>query len=125
MKLDAWMKQVLVFGPMKAEDKEVVERLWQSARFLPRTVRLLGTRYRTLFMAYAQDHRSEGKAPEVADAMAFIDFMFRQDRIALLPPEHEALHHDQRGLRRRFWLKRRDRKVEAVEKWRILQWLRL
>lgn len=110
---------------MKAEDKEPVERLWQSARFLPRTVRLLGTRYRTLFLAYAQEHEAAGKAPAVADAMAFVDFMFRQDRIALLPPEHEALRHDQRTLRRRFRLKRRQRLVEAVEKWRILQWLHL
>ena len=31
-----------------------VERLWQAARFMPQTVRLLGTRYRSLFLAYGQ-----------------------------------------------------------------------
>lgn len=110
---------------MNTAEKETVERLWQSARFLPRSVRLLGTRYRTLFLAYAQRNQSGGAAAAVADAMAFVDFMLRQDRIALLPPEQEALRYDKRVLRRRFWLRRREGTVQADEKWRILQWLHL
>lgn len=106
-------------------DKAPVERLWQTARFLPRSVRLLGTRYRTLFLAYAQDHRPAGDAPAVADALAFVDFMLSQERLALLPPEQAALRGDHRQLRRRFRLRRRDGTVEAVERWKILQWLHL
>lgn len=111
---------------MEAEQKEQVERLWQSARYLPRSVRLLGTRYRSLFVAYAQDWRSGGDAAAVADALAFIDFMLRQDRVALLPPEQQALRGDGAMLRRRFRLKRgKDQTVSAIERWKILQWLRL
>ncbi|MBI4375143.1 MAG: hypothetical protein HY549_01715 [Elusimicrobia bacterium] len=106
-----------------------VERLWQAARYLPQSVRLLGTRYRTLFLAYAQQcsvESSNGKAPPaVADAMAFIEFMFLQNRVGLLPPEQRALHQDQRALRRRFRLRRHGITVSATEKWKICQWLGL
>ncbi|OGR85294.1 MAG: hypothetical protein A3J74_08320 [Elusimicrobia bacterium RIFCSPHIGHO2_02_FULL_57_9] len=105
------------------DDKESVERLWRSARFLPQSVRLLGTRYRALFLAYARQAFSTGQSRDVADAMAFIDFMFRQNRLGLLPPEQRALLHDKRELRRRFWLRRHGEAVSAVEKWRVLQWL--
>jgi hypothetical protein len=104
------------------EDAPLVDRLWQSARFLPQTVRLLGTRYRALFMAYAQQN---DVAAAVADAMAFADFMFKQNRVALLVPEQRAVREDARRLRRRFRLKRQGRVVNAQEKWKILQWLRL
>lgn len=101
----------------------LVERLWQSARFLPQTARLLGTRYRPLFVAYAQKHETTGSAPAIADALAFVDFMRQQNRIGLLHPERRALHSDERALRRRYRLKRAAGRVEAVEKWKILQWL--
>lgn len=110
---------------MAAELKEHVERLWQSARYMPRSVRLLGTRYRSMFVAYAQDWRPDGEASAVADALAFIEFMLRQDRVALLPPEQQALRGDGKMLRRRYRLKRKDGMVSAVERWKILQWLRL
>ncbi len=100
-----------------------VERLWQAARFLPRSVRLLGTRYRSLFLAYAQQCSPAGEAKAVADALGFIEFMFRQNRVALLPPELRALSQDERRLRRRYRLKRQGDTLSAVEKWRILQWL--
>ena len=102
-----------------------VERLWQSARFLPQSVRLLGTRYRALFVAYAHQCSSEGESAAVADAMAFIDFMFRQNRLALLAPEMRALRNDERALRRRFKLSRQGSTVRATAKWKIRQWLRL
>ena len=41
-----------------------------------------------------------------ADAIAFVDFMFRQNRVALLMPEQRALRNDERVLRRRYSLKR-------------------
>jgi hypothetical protein len=107
------------------EDAANVERLWQSARFLPQTVRLLGTRYRALFLAYAHQVEAAGENTAVADALAFVDFMFRQDRVALLGPEQRALREDGRRLRRRFRLKRNGNTVNAQEKWKILQWLRL
>jgi hypothetical protein len=107
------------------EDAAVVERLWQSARFLPQSVRLLGTRYRALFTAYAQQVQAEGDTAPVADAIAFVDFMFRQNRVALLMPEQRALRNDERALRRRYSLKRSGATVKAVEKWKIRQWLRL
>lgn len=102
-----------------------VERLWQAARFMPQTVRLLGTRYRSLFLAYGQLIQSEGEARPVADALAFLKFMERQDRVALLPPEQRAVRDDARALRRRFRLKRAGDKVRAIEKWKVLQWLGL
>ena len=102
-----------------------VERLWQSARFMPQTVRLLGTRYRALFLAYARSWETSGDAPHVADALAFIDFMLAQNRLALLPPEQRALRRDGKALRRRFRLKRRQGTVMATERWKILQWLGL
>lgn len=100
-----------------------VERLWQAARYLPQSVRLLGTRYRSLFLAYAQQHESQGEAAAVADAMAFIDFMHGQNRLALLEPEQQALLNDHRALQRRYRLKRQGTVVRAVEKWKVLQWL--
>lgn len=100
-----------------------VERLWQAARFLPQSVRLLGTRYRSLFLAYAQQHESSGEAAAAADAMAFVDFMFLQNRLALLDPEQQALRNDSRAIHRRYRLKRQGAVVRAVEKWKLLQWL--
>lgn len=110
---------------MDKEESARVERLWQAARFLPQSVRFLGTRYRALFLAFAQDHQPDGDAAPVADAMAFIDFMFRQNRVGLLPPEQRALRADVRVLRRRFRLKRHGKNIKAVEKWKVLQWLGL
>ncbi len=107
------------------KQQEEVERLWQAARYIPQTVRLLGTRYRALFVAFAEQCGSDGEARAVADALAFIEFMFRQDRVGLLPLEQRALRADERELRRRFRLKRQDGKVTAVEKWKVLQWLGL
>lgn len=101
------------------------ERLWKSARFLPQTVRLLGTRYRALFMAHAAMCAPRGKAAIVADALAFTDFLAKQDRVGLLPPERAALARDARALRRRYRLKRDGDAVEAIEKWKITQWLGL
>lgn len=110
---------------MDKEESARVERLWQAARFLPQSVRFLGTRYRALFLAFAQDLQPEGEAAAVADAIAFIDFMFRQNRMALLKPESRALRDDERALRRRFRLSRDGQTVQAIEKWKVLQWLRL
>ena len=104
---------------------EEVERLWRCAAFLPRSVRLLGTRYRPLFAAYAQDTSPAGDNTAAADALAFVDFMFRQDRMAILEPERHALVEDGRRLRRRFNLRRQGGRIEAVERWRIWQWLGL
>ena len=106
-------------------DSAHVERLWQTARFLPQSVRLLGTRYRALFVAYAAQVSSQGEGAPVADALAFIDFMFRQNRVGLLDPELRALRSDEKALRRRFRLSRDGQTVKAVEKWKILQWLHL
>src|SRR5262245_55070292 len=108
----------------RASDPDV-ERLWRSAAFLPKSVRLLGTRYRLLFTAYAQGTLSGGEHPAAADALAFVEFMLRQDRLALLEPERRALREDGSRLRRRFRLRRGQGTIEAVEKWRILQWLNL
>ena len=107
------------------KDAAHVDRLWRSARFLPQSVRLLGTRYRALFLAYAQQVQASGELATVADALAFIEFMFRQNRVALLKPEVRALKADESHLRRRFRLSRDGQAVMASEKWRILQWLRL
>lgn len=107
------------------DDPQHVDRLWQAARFLPQSVRLLGTRYRALFVAFAQQVGSDGKLAPVADALAFVDFMFRQNRVALLEPEQRALRADQKALRRRFWLKRTGASITATEKWKVLQWLHL
>jgi len=104
---------------------EPVERLWKTARYLPQTVRLLGTRYRTLFMAYAQNWRPEGDAAVVADALAFMDFLGKQERVGLLAPERAALKGDLKRLRRRYRLRREGDSVSATEKWRILQWIGL
>jgi hypothetical protein len=110
---------------MTQKQEAEVERLWQSARYLPQTVRLLGTRYRALFVAYAQQHPSKGEARAVADAMAFVHWMLRQDRVGLMPLEQKALRGDETRLRRRFRLKRDGASVSAVEKWKITQWLGL
>lgn len=104
---------------------EPVERLWKTARFLPQTVRLLGTRYRALFLAHAQLCRPSGDAAPVADALAFVDFMFRQERVGLLDNERRALQGDERALRRRFRLRRNGKDISAREKWKILQWVGL
>ena len=102
-----------------------VERLWKTARFLPQTVRLLGTRYRTLFMAHAQRCNPRGDAGVVADALAFAEFLAKQERVGLLAPERTALRRDARALRRRYRLLRDGDTVEAIERWKILQWLGL
>lgn len=107
------------------EDAALVERLWQAARFLPQSVRLLGTRYRALFIAYGHQVSVSGENAPVADALAFVEFMFQQNRVALLVPEQRALRGDAKRLRRRYRLKRDGGTVKAHEKWRILQWLRL
>lgn len=104
---------------------DTVERLWKAARYLPQTVRLLGTRYRTLFLAYAQRVQPRGDAAVVADALAFADYLSKQERVGLLDPERTALRRDERVLRRRFRLRRDGDTIEAIEKWKILQWLRL
>lgn len=104
---------------------EPVERLCRTARFLPQTVRLLGTRYRALFLAHAQSCRPRGDAAPVADAMAFVDFMFRQERVGLLDIERSALRGDARALGRRFRLRRDGAQVEAVERWKLLRWIGL
>ncbi|MEK7232708.1 MAG: hypothetical protein AAB268_02745 [Elusimicrobiota bacterium] len=104
---------------------ESVERLWKTARYLPQTVRLLGTRYRTLFLAYAQHCRPRGEAGVVADALAFAHYLAKQERMGLLEPERTALRRDERALRRRYRLRRNGAEVSAIEKWKILQWLRL
>src|SRR3990167_1433119 len=100
-----------------------VERLWKTARYLPQTVRLLGTRYRTLFLAHAQRCRPRGEAGVVADALAFTDYLAKQERVGLLAPERTALRCDARVLRRRFRLRRNGDEVSAIEKWKILQWI--
>jgi hypothetical protein len=110
---------------VEPSQEAALERLWQAARYLPQSVRLLGTRYRSLFVAYAQQFNSEGQARAVADALAFVDFMFKQNRVGLLDLEQKALRRDERALRRRFRLARQSGSVSAVEKWKILQWLRL
>ena len=102
-----------------------VDRLWKTAEFLPQTVRLLGTRYRALFLAHAQLCRPAGEGAPVADALAFIDFMFRQERVGLLENERSALRDDARALRRRFHLRREGETVGVVEKWKLRQWLGL
>lgn len=104
---------------------EPVERLWKSAQFLPQTVRLLGTRYRALFLAHAQMCRPQGDAAPIADALAFVEWMFVQERVGLLENERAALKGDARALSRRFRLRRRGAEVEAVEKWKPLQWVGL
>lgn len=104
---------------------EPVDRLWKSAQYLPQTVRLLGTRYRALFLAHAQLCKPEGEAGAIADAIAFAEWMSRQERVGLLDNERKALDKDARALRRRFRLRRRGETVEAVEKWKPLQWIGL
>lgn len=104
---------------------ETTQRLWLCARYLPETVRLLGTRYRALFFSYASSARPEGDAAAVADAMAFADFMLGQHRIALLAPELSALRRDARHLRRRFRLRRSGAAVAAAPKSKLRRWLGL
>lgn len=104
---------------------EPVARLWKAAECLPQSVRLLGTRYRALFLAYAPQCRPQGDAARVADALAFVDYMFHQERVALLDNELAALRGDARALRRRYRLRRTGAAIEAVEKWKPLQWIGL
>jgi hypothetical protein len=104
---------------------EPVARLWKTAELLPQTVRLLGTRYRALFLAYAPHARPSGDAAIVADALAFVEFMSRQERVGLLDNERAALRGDARALRRRFRLRRDGEQIAAVEKWKPLQWIGL
>lgn len=104
---------------------EPVERLWKTAQFIPQTVRFLGTRYRALFLAHAQNCRPSGDAAHVADALAFIDYMLQQERVGLLDNERRALRADRRALRRRFRLRRQGQDISAIERWKILQWIGL
>ena len=104
---------------------ETTHRLWRCARYLPESARLLGTRYRALFLSYAPRARPEGEAPAVADALAFADFMLSQHRIALLAPELSALRRDSRHLRRLYRLLRHGEAVSAVPKGRLRRWLGL
>ena len=104
---------------------EPVERMWRTSQFLPQSVRLLGTSYRALFLAHAQQCKPQGDAAPVADALAFVDFMFHQERVGLLDNERTALRGDARALRRRFRLLRQGDSISAREKWRILQWVGL
>ena len=104
---------------------ESIDRLWKSAEFLPQTVRLLGTRYRSLFLAHAQLCRPQGDGSPIADAIAFVDFMFLQERVGLLDSERSALRGDERALRRRFRLRRDGETIHVVEKWKPLQWIGL
>lgn len=108
---------------MEPSQEAEVQRLWQAARYLPESVRLLGTRYRLLFVAYAGQFQAAGEQTAVADALGFVDFMFKQNRIGLLDPEQKALRRDARQLRRRYRLAREGASLRAVEKWKILQWL--
>jgi hypothetical protein len=98
-------------------------RLWQTSRFIPNTVRLLGTRYRPLFLVHARQVQPAGHHGAVADALSFIDFMQSQDRLGLLGAERDALARDARALRRRFKLKRAGAAISADERWKIVQWL--
>ncbi|MCX5794052.1 MAG: hypothetical protein NTY77_00980 [Elusimicrobia bacterium] len=104
---------------------QTTHRLWLCARYLPETARLLGTRYRALFLSYAPRTRPEGDAATVADALAFADFMLGQQRIALLAPELSALRRDARHLQRRYRLLRRGEAVTAVPKGKLRRWLGL
>lgn len=108
---------------MEPSQEADLQRLWQAARFLPESVRLLGTRYRSLFVAYAGQFKVSGEQAAVADALGFVDFMFKQNRVGLLGPEQKALKRDARQLRRRYRLAREGANLHAVEKWKILQWL--
>lgn len=111
-------------SPAAAPPKDV-ERLWRASQFIPQSVRLLGTRYRPLFLAHARHVEPAGENTAVADALAFIDFMFTQERIALLDPERKALRNDARQLKRKYKLVREGTAISARERWKILQWLSL
>jgi hypothetical protein len=110
---------------MDTGSAQATHRLWLCARYLPETVRLLGARYRAIFLSYAPYIRPEGDAAAVADALAFADFMLGQHRIALLASELSALRRDARHLRRRYRLLRRGEVVTAAPKGRLRRWLGL
>ncbi len=98
-------------------------RLVECARYLPQSVRLLGTRYRGLFLAYARQCSASAENQAVADAMAFAEFMLGQDRLALMPPERKALRRDVAKLKKSYRLKRKESQVTAVKRWAIFRWL--
>jgi len=104
---------------------DATKRLWLCARYLPAAARLLGTRYRALFLSYAPSTRPEGDDAAVADALAFAEFMLEQHRIALLATELSALRRDARYLRRRYDLIRREEAVTAEPKGKLRRWLGL
>jgi hypothetical protein len=108
-----------------SDPSEPIERLWKTAQFLPQSVRLLGTRYREQFTVHARLCRPRGEAAPVADALAFVEYMLRQERMGLLDNERTALRGDARALGRRFRLRRDGDEVEAIEKWKPLQWIGL
>ncbi len=116
---------LLIFVMAHAETPEPVTRLWKTAAHLPQTVRLLGTRYRALFLAHAAACRPTGDAATVADALAFADFLRRQERVGLLANEREAVRRDENALRRRYRLRREGENIQAVEKWIVFQWIGL
>ena len=115
----------VILRRMPVKSPEQVERMWKAAQFLPQTVRLLGTRYRALFLAHAQLCAPSGDAGHVADALAFTDFLMRQERVGLLDNERSACESDARALRRRFRLRRDGPSIQAIEKWKVLQWVGL
>ena len=110
---------------METGTSHATQRLWLCARYLPETARLLGTRYRALFLTYAPSTRPEGDAAALADALAFTDFMLHQNRITLLTPELSALRRDARHLRRCYRLLRNGETVTAVPKGMLRRWLGL
>jgi hypothetical protein len=110
---------------MDPSPAEATQRLWVSARYLPETARLLGTRYRALFLSYASSTRPEGDDSAVADSLAFADFMLHQNRIALLATELSALRRDARYLRRRYSLLRQGEVATAIPKGKLRRWLGL
>ena len=110
---------------MSKTEATATRRLWHSARFLPESARMLGTRYRALFLSYAPGARPEGDAAAVADALAFAEFMLAQHRIALLASEFSALRRDAGHLRKLYSLRREGDVVSAVPKGRLRRWLGL
>ncbi len=101
------------------------KRLWRASLFLPESTRLLGTHYRFIFEAHAAESLPAGESPAAADALAFIEFALRQERIALSPRQAAAMRRDARRMGRRFKLSRRDNTVSVRERYRWLRWIGL
>jgi hypothetical protein len=90
---------------------------------LPESARLLGSRYRAMFLAYAPGTKPWGEASIAADALAFAEFTLGQRRVALNPPELGVLRREARRLRRRYVLTREGEKVRVTEKGPLRRWL--